>query len=60
MRKLIEILTHEGVRKKYYTVHYLIDNEYIRIYGKFGSLNKANNAAKRIAKKLKVKDIIVS
>jgi len=46
----ILILQRKGKRKTYYTVHQLDNNnEYLRIFGKFSSLKKAQERAREIA-----------
>lgn len=47
--KYILILKHFGKRKSFYTVHLMDESEYLRIYGKFSSLKKAKERAKKEA-----------
>ncbi|MEM5799918.1 MAG: hypothetical protein QXZ43_04625 [Candidatus Aenigmatarchaeota archaeon] len=54
----VKVKTHQGKRKKYYTVHLYFDKNNIRIYGKFGSLNKAMQKAREVAQKYGLDKII--
>ncbi len=55
----ILILKHKGKKKNYWTVHLMEGDEYLRIYGKFGTKSKALNKAEKISKMYGGLEIVV-